>query len=369
VTRTEVATTRPADPRRRTERSGFSGKLVTDATKVTIEIERVRGFDDPQTKATNTLDLARGDVVTVIGRGYHGWLLVEHKDGGVGWIPATAVSDAGKFLDDPRQTPDEVAKAPKVAKVAKVANVQAAPVALAAKPVEPRPARPWLHGTLLATAGAQTFKMQQSGEGDPKAVATGGLATIAAGAQARVRGELWVGLGTTAELGTADLTYYGAEQSAPMSSHEVAVDAYAELGWGGARHIAVRGGVHYATLSVKSDRDEPMLLGERIAGATAGLGGALPLGRHLSLSAAVDVMPVGAQQLSRLPPGTLYATAVRGAWARATLAMPLPAHLIAGLSYRFGALTAQLTDNGMIPKTATRTDQSHMVTAGVGVIW
>jgi hypothetical protein len=186
----------------------------------------------------------------------------------------------------------------------------------------------------------------------------------------RVRGEVWVGVGTTAELGTADMTYYGsAEQSAPMATHEVEIDAYAEVGLGRLPYVAARGGIHYATLSVKSDRVEPMLIGERIAGATVGLGGALPLGRLLSLSAAVDVMPAGAQRMSELPPGTLYASSVRALWARATLAMPLPSHLVAALSYRFGELTAELTDGGAMPKTATRTDQSHVVTAGVGVAW
>src|SRR4051812_7748922 len=65
LTRTEVTTMKAAEPRR-SQKSGFSGKPVVDAVKVTIEIDRVRGFDDPRTKAKNAIELVRGDVVTVI---------------------------------------------------------------------------------------------------------------------------------------------------------------------------------------------------------------------------------------------------------------------------------------------------------------
>jgi SH3-like domain-containing protein len=369
VSRTEVAKTKPAAPRPHAVRSGFSGQPVTDAMKVAIDVDRVRGYDDPRTKGKAVLDLVRGDVVAVLGRGYNGWLLVQPNDGSPGWIPETAVKDWGKFAGDPRLAPAELAKAQAGSKAP---APRAAPVTATAEQVEtaPRAARPSKHGALLATGGAQTFKMRQSGEGDGTAIATGELATIVAEGQLHVRGNVWVGLGTTVELGTADLTYYGsAQQSSPMSTTELAIDPYAELGLGSLPQVTVRGGIHYATLSVKSDRAEPMLIGERIAGATAGVGGALPLGRRLLASASVDVMPVGAQKMSKLPPGTMYATAVKGLWARATLAMPLPAHLLAAVSYRFGTQSADLTDGAAMPKTASRTDQSHVVTAGVGVIW
>lgn len=362
LTRTEVATSKPAEPRKRPGRSGFSGKRITDAVKVTVEIDHVRGFDDPRTKARNVLDLARGDVVTVIGRGHHGWILVEQDQGAVGWIPASVVNDAGKFVGDPRRAPAELL------------GVQAPAATIAPRPVElvePGSAGPWLTGALVATAGAQTFQMRQSGDGRGTAVATGELASLTARAQLRIAGELQVGLGATAELGTAALTYDGsAGPSASMATRELAVDAHAELGWERIPYLAARGGVHYATFSVEPDRAEAMLIGERIAGATVGLGGTLPIGRRLSLSASADVMPVGAQRLSRLPAGTLHATTVRGAWAAGTLTMPLPAHLVAALSYRFGVMTARLTDDdGSTPDRASRTDQSHVVTAGLGVAW
>jgi uncharacterized protein YgiM (DUF1202 family) len=106
LTRTETSPTKPAEPRR-SQKSGFSGKGVSDALKVTIAIDKVRGFDDPNTKSNNVLDLRRGDVVTVIGKGHNGWILVEQDSGEVGWIPAAVVSDAGKFTGDPRQAPAE----------------------------------------------------------------------------------------------------------------------------------------------------------------------------------------------------------------------------------------------------------------------
>lgn len=364
VSRTEVATTKPAAPRPHAVRSGFSGQPVTDAMKVAIDIDRVRGYDDPRTKGKVVLDLVRGDVVAVLGRGYSGWLLVEPNDGNPGWIPETAVKDWGKFAGDPRLAPAEVGKAQP--------GPKSAPATATAEQIEvaPRVAQSSMHGAILATGGAQTFKMRQSGGGAGTAIATGELATIVAEGQLRIRGNLWAGLGMAAELGAADLTYYGsAQQSSPMSTTELGIDTYGELGLGSLPQVTVRGGIHYATLSVKSDRAEPMLIGERVAGATVGLGGALPIGRRLLASASVDVMPVGAQKMSELPTGTMYATTVRGLWARATLAMPLPSHLLAAVSYRFGTQSADLTDGAAMPKTATRTDQSHVVTAGVGVIW
>jgi hypothetical protein len=376
VTRTEVAATKPAEPRNRSGRTGFSGKRPSDAVKVKIAIDRVRGFDDPRSKARNVFDLVRGDVVTVIGRGHDGWVLVEHDTDGVGWIPASAVSDAGRFVADPRSPAVKDSKQAKAAAPAATATpVAAAPSAtsVAAAPsatsVTAAPERPALRANLLAAGGAQTFRMQQSGEGDPMAIATGALAAVTARAQLRVRGDLWVALATSAELGTGELIYYAATETSPaMPTRKLAVDAHVEAGWGDARYVALRGGVHYATLSIDSERTEPMLVGERIGGATVGVAGAMPIWRF-ALSAAVDAMPVGTQQMSELPPGALYATSVRAAWARATLAMPLPAHLVAALSYRFGALSAQLTDGAATPKVASRTDQSHMVTAGVGVAW
>jgi uncharacterized protein YraI len=364
VTRTEIIEAQPAAPRTRVQKTGFSGKPVTDALKVTVLADRVRGFDDPVTKSKSVLDLAKGETVTVIGRGTDGWILVEQSNGNVGWIPASVVTDGGKFAGDPRQAPGATAK------------VATAPAAGAGTPDEVRPTPPsssskrGLSIGVLATAGAQTFKLEQTGVGAATATASGPFATIGARGQMRVRGSMWAGVTTMAEFGTADMIYEGNnETSNPMSTQELAVNAYGELGWGGARYIALRGGVHYSTMSVESERNEPMLLGERIAGATVGLGGALPLYRRLTFSAAFDVMPLGAQKLNRLPDGALYADTVQEMWARAALSMPLPAHLMAAVCYRFGALSAELSDGAATPKTANRSDMSHVVTAGVGMTW
>ena len=132
VTRTQVQAP-PQKPIARAERTGFSGKHREDALKVTIAIDKVRGFDDPRTKANEVLDLAKGEVVTVIGRGHQGWLLVESTGGEVGWIPGNTVQDAGQFKDDPRLAPSErVAAAPAPAS----ATPAAASTAAAAAPAE-----------------------------------------------------------------------------------------------------------------------------------------------------------------------------------------------------------------------------------------
>jgi hypothetical protein len=344
---------------------------VTDALKVKVLADRVRGFDDPATKSKAVLDLAKGETVTVIGRGHDGWILVEQDSGNVGWIPASVVTDGGKFAGDPRQAPDATAKVAMAPAAGAGTSTSTSTSTSSSRPVEVRPAKRLLSVGLLATAGAQTFKMEQTGEGAATATASGPFAVIGARGQLTVRGSIWVGVTTMAELGTASMVYEGAtETSKPMSTREFALDAYGEVGWGGLRHIALRGGAHYATMSVESERTEPMLIGERIAGATVGLEGAVPLYHRLVLSASVDVMPAGAQRLNKLPAGTLYASTVQQAWARASLSLPLPLHLIGAVCYRFSALSADLSDGAeTMPKTASRTDQSHVITAGLGMTW
>ena len=46
-----------------------------------------------------------------------------------------------------------------------------------------------------------------------------------------------------------------------------------------------------------------------------------------------------------------------------------PAHITFALAYLGGLTTADLTDGAETPTIATRTDQSHTVTAGLGLRW
>src|SRR5262245_28346484 len=88
VTRTQVeepSERAAAAKRKRANKSGFSGKKREDALRVVVDIDRVRAFDDPVTKAKEVLDLQRGDQLTVLGRGHDGWILVEAEGNGVGW--------------------------------------------------------------------------------------------------------------------------------------------------------------------------------------------------------------------------------------------------------------------------------------------
>lgn len=359
VTRSQVAA-RDVDaaPRQRDRRAGFSGKPRGDALQVTVAIDRVSGFDDPRTKATCVLDLTRGDTVTVIGRGHDGWMLVEQDGGAIGWIPAAAVTDAGRFAGDPR------GDAPRI----EVVDVAAPPPP--ARPVATGVAPGRVRATVIGSAGGQTFAMRQTGGGDALATASGPSAALAADARMRVAADLWLGAAADAELGSASLIYATAdERSAPMATRGLALDARAAVGWGHTWHVAARAGYHYASLAITSERAEAMLVGEQVGGVTVGVAGALPLGRRLALAAAVDVMPAGAQRPAELPPGLLYATSARAAWARTTLTMQLPARIVVALAYRGGVASAALTDGAETPSTATRTDQSHTVTAGLGLGW
>ncbi|HTJ42570.1 MAG TPA: SH3 domain-containing protein [Kofleriaceae bacterium] len=356
VTRTEVETRAdaPAAPK-----SGFAGDKVSDATKVTVTIGKVRGFDDPKTKATATLDLKRGDVVTVLGRGDDDWLLVESTAGDVGWIPAVTVTDGGpkgaRFVTDPRSVKSDA-----------VTSAVSAPAEVA----EP----PHAIGMMLAaTAGAQTFAMRQTGGatgGDALATETGEAASVAAGARARITGNVWGGAGLDAELGAGDLIYQTAsETSQPMQAKSIAIDARGELAFGPSWMIAARGGYHYGSLAITSDRTDAMLVGEHTGGFTVGVGGAVPLGRRAAIVAAIDVMPEGVQAPRALPAGILYGTSMRAAWAHTTLSVRLPSHLIAALSYRGGVAEISLTDGQPTPTTAKRSDQIHTITAGIGLSW
>jgi len=94
----------------------------------------------------------------------------------------------------------------------------------------------------------------------------------------------------------------------------------------------------------------------------------MPIGRF-RLALGLDVMPAGALRPSELPEGVMYATSVHAAWANGTLSMPLPARIVLALAYRGGLTSAALTDGAATPSTASRTDQSHTLTAGLGLRW
>ena len=60
---------------------------------------------------------------------------------------------------------------------------------------------------------------------------------------------------------------------------------------------------------------------------------------------------------------------MRGAFARAAVAVRLPARMVGAIAYRGGMATAELTDGAATPTAATRSDQSHTLTAGLGLAW
>ncbi|MCE9573436.1 MAG: SH3 domain-containing protein [Deltaproteobacteria bacterium] len=338
---------------------GFGDKPVEDAVQATVQFDKVRGFDDPKTRSNVVLDLKKGDRVTVLGRGDDGWILVQPEHGAHGWIPGVTVADSARFAGDPRRAPAQLAAVPMVKPTAAPVHTLGAAAAPTGR----------LMGALITTAGAETFAMRQTGGTDALATATGKAAAVSAGAKIRIASDLWFGGGADAELGQASLTYSAADATSPsMATRTTTVDARAELGWGSRWHVAARAGYHYGAMAITSDRTEAMLVGEHIGGLTVGVGGGVPIGR-VTLSAAVDVMPTGVQAPDELPAGMLYGTAMRAAWARTTIAIRLPAHLVGAISYRGGLASIDLTDGAATPTVATRSDQSHTVTAGLGLRW
>jgi hypothetical protein len=217
--------------------------------------------------------------------------------------------------------------------------------------------------------------MRQSGAGAALATASGPASMVSAQAMVRVTGKLWVGGDTDAAMSTASLLYAAdaGERSDPMSTRGMAVDAHATVGWGSRYQVLARAGYHNASLAIESESGESMLVGEKLGGPTVGVGGAMPIGRF-RLALGLDVMPAGALRPSELPEGVMYATSVHAAWANATLSMQLPivipaTRIVLALAYRGGLTSAALTDGAATPSTASRTDQSHTLTAGLGLRW
>lgn len=357
VTRTEVQTL-PHTPIARPEHTGFSGKRRGDAMKLTITTDKVRAFDDPRTQANQVLALSKGDVVTVIGSSTNDWLLVESPSGDAGWIPRSAIEASEPTVEDaPARRTATAAPAANAARTANAAPAAVATDAPAVRRSVDAPSR--FTGTLVATAGADTFQLRET---EAMARATGPIGAVAAGVRMYVARELWIGVAGNAGAGSGDLIYYTpTETSKPMTLRNITIDASAEVGWGRTWWLAARGGYHVTSFSVDSDRAEPMLVGEQVRGATVGLGAAVPIGRRFALAAAVDVMPAGDHQPD--DPSVAAATTVRGGWARGMLTVRLPAHLMGALAYRAGMLDAQLPDG------TTRSDRSHAVSAGLGVTW
>jgi hypothetical protein len=412
VTRTQVEERGDRAARKRRNATGFSGKQREDALKVVVDIDKVRAFDDPRTKAKEVLDLKRGDQLVVLGRGHEGWILVELDGAGVGWIPESAVTDGGRFTGDPRRAPSEtgaeskaeparVAKADKAEKADKADKADtkaddddeadeadeadAAPVRVATveEVTEDRPAptkasatataaRP-VGGSKIAVSGGiglglDTYGMRQSGFEDALATSYSPAVAVAVDGHYRITDTIWVGAAIDAEMSSGTITFTTAtEEVAGIAAQHMSVNGRAEVTYAPSWRVAGRLGWHYGSLAVESDRDDAILLGETFAGPTVGLGGGLPIGRRFAVMGAVDVAPFLTQAPSEQPDGFLYGTSMQAAWASLMGTMQLPWRLTGALAYRAGLTSLDLTDGAAT--NASRTDQTHTITAGVRLAW
>ena len=392
VTRTQVEERGDRATRKRRQATGFSGKQREDALKVVVEIDRVRAFDDPRTKAKEVLDLKRGDQLVVLGRGHEGWILVESEGAGVGWIPESAVTDGGKFTRDPRRAPTEVAvaepatdEAPTAAKASSKASIAAsvddddaetpaapsvaAAPATATKSLSSSSKPRWTAGAGLG-AGVDSFGLRQEGTRPALGTTFSPAASVEASGAYRITDTLWVGGGVDAVMSTGSMTLnaQGAETTGIKVAH-MAVMARAELTYAPSWQVSGRVGWHYNDLSVDSELNEDMLLGETAAGPTFGVGGGYPINDRFAVMAAVDVAPLSVQAPKERPQDFLYGTSMTAAWATAAGTVKLPWRLTGALAYRFGMASLELTNGAATPAAATRTDQSHTVTAGVRLAW
>jgi hypothetical protein len=396
VTRTQVEERGDRAERKRRNATGFSGKQREDALKVVVDIDKVRAFDDPRTKAKEVLDLKRGDQLVVLGRGHEGWILVELEGAGVGWIPESAVTDGGRFAGDPRRAPSEVAAA-KAKTEAKTddgddrddkaeAKAEAEPTRVATlEEVNDSPAPATAKATATATAsrpetgskiavggglgfGVASYGMRQSGEGDALGTAFGAAVAVALDGHYRIADRIWVGAAIDADMSSGSITFTTATEETPgISAQQMKVMARAEVTYAPSWRVAGRLGWYYDSLAVESDRADAMLLGESVAGPTVGVGGGLPLGRRFAVAGAIDVAPFLTQAPSEQPAGFMYGTSMQAAWASVMGTMQLPWRLTGALAYRAGLSSLELTDGAA--KSASRSDQSHTITAGVRLAW
>jgi hypothetical protein len=395
VTRTQVEERGDRAERKRRNATGFSGKQREDALKVVVDIDKVRAFDDPRTKAKEVLDLKRGDQLVVLGRGHEGWILVELEGAGVGWIPESAVTDGGRFAGDPRRAPSEIAaakaepakaekpeklekleKAEKTAaeptRVATVEEVNEAPTPVTTKAAWTAKASP-ASGSKIAVGGGlglgvASFGMRQSGEGDALGTAFGAAAAVALDGHYRITDRIWVGAAIDADMSSGSITFTTAnDEVTGIAAQQMTVMARAEVTYAPRWRVAGRLGWYYGSLAVESDRADAMLLGESVAGPTVGVGGGLPIGRRFAVAAAVDVAPFLTQAPSEQPPGFMYGTSMQAGWASVMGTMQLPWRLTGALAYRAGLSSLELTDGAAL--TASRSDQSHTITAGVRLAW
>ena len=84
------------------------------------------------------------------------------------------------------------------------------------------------------------------------------------------------------------------------------------------------------------------------------------------MEGALDIAPLSTQRPLKLPDGGLYGTSMKEGWATVVGTMKLPWKLTGALTYRGGLASLSLTNGG---SNATRSDQSHTITAGVRLAW
>ena len=394
VTRTQVEERGDRAERKRRGATGFSGKQREDALKVTVDIDRVRAFDDPRTKAKETLDLKRGDELVVLGRGHEGWILVESEGAGVGWIPETAVTDGGKFARDPRRAPaetqpdapapaapaekasvatttDDAADETEAAPAAAPAPASAAASASADKAVVTTSAAPGRMPKVIIVGGlglgGEALAMRQSGVADALGTVYGASLNVAAEGHYRIAKTMWVGGGVDASMMTGGMTLETSTESVgSIGANTMSILARAEFTYAPSWRVSGRLGYHYGTLSTDSPREDAMVIGEQVGGPTVGLGGGYPINHRFAVEGALDVAPASTQRPTKLPGGGLYGTSMKEGWATVVGTMKLPWKLTGALQYRGGLASLSLTNGST---TASRSDQSHTITAGVRLAW
>jgi hypothetical protein len=90
--------------------------------------------------------------------------------------------------------------------------------------------QPRVRAALVATAGAQTLMTRQVSGADAaetRAITVGTLVSASGGVHARVAGAVWLGVGTSAELGNGELTYSSVTERSPSTGSRRSVGARA----------------------------------------------------------------------------------------------------------------------------------------------
>ena len=341
-------------------RSSWCGKISRGGMRLVVDTELVQAFERPGAGEKVVFTVEKNQQLTVMGRNKSGWFLVEAPGGKVGWIHTSAVRDKGKFVraitPADQLTRKEARSAAKEPRTSKKRGRFLAKVSI---------------GIGFAATGSNL--RGSAAESGYLATAQSLAARVAGGASFRVAGKLYMGI----DAGYSVLTV-GSGIRYKTASNEVSdigfighrTQASAKLGYVSRHGAFVRVGYHFETLNLDNADNAAELPREQLQSPLVGIEFWLPeLVGSLSAAICGELMLGTSIDQSE---GKEDGAEVDSAWAlgaRLYVSYPVTSYLSLDAVYRYGLTRAKWngTSNRDLAVTdASRTDQAHLVTVGMG---